>query len=148
MLKVDENYIKESIMEHEGFRDTIYVCTEGHRTVGWGHKCVEDHWEDRVAYPLGYLRDVFMVDFDKAKKQMKEFLAQEDLAIKKEAEYILVEMIFQMGKNGVSKFRNMIKALRGQNYGLASVEMLDSLWYKQTPNRAKKLSDLMASLEG
>ena len=52
-----------------------------------------------------------------------------------------------MGKNGVSKFRNMMKALRGHNYSLASSEMLDSLWARQTPNRAKKLSDLMKSIE-
>ena len=78
---------------------------------------------------------------------MKELLAQEDLDIKSDAQNILIEMIFQMGKNGVSKFRNMIKALRGHNYSLASSEMLDSLWAKQTPNRAKKLSNLMKSIE-
>ena len=78
---------------------------------------------------------------------MKELLAQEDLDIKSDAQNILIEMIFQMGKNGVSKFRNMMKALRGHNYSLASSEMLDSLWAKQTPNRAKKLSDLMKSIE-
>ena len=52
-----------------------------------------------------------------------------------------------MGKNGVSKFRNMMKALRGHNYSLASSEMLDSLWAKQTPSRSKKLSSLMSSLQ-
>ena len=147
MSKVDENSIKESIKEHEGFRDTVYKCTEGHRTIGYGHKCVEEHWEDKISYPRGYLEEIFDNDFHIAKKQMKELLAQEDLAIKKGAENILIEMIFQMGKNGVSKFRNMMKALRGQNYGLASVEMLDSLWARQTPTRAKKLSELMASLD-
>jgi len=29
----------------------------------------------------------------------------------------------------------------------ASIEMLDSRWNKQTPNRAKHLSDLMATIE-
>ena len=147
MSIVDENYIKESIMEAEGYRDTIYLCTENHRTIGWGHKCVEDHWRDNTAYPQGYLREVFDIDFSKAKSQMKELLAQEDLDIKPDAQNILIEMIFQMGKNGVSKFRNMMKALRGHNYSLASSEMLDSLWARQTPSRAKKLSNLMKSID-
>ena len=49
-----------------------------------------------------------------------------------------------MGFSGVSKFKNMIKALQNRTYKLASIEMLDSRWAKQTPNRAKELSDHMA----
>ena len=54
-------------------------------------------------------------------------------------------MIFQMGFTGVSKFKNMIKALQNHDYKQASIEMLDSRWAKQTPNRAKELSSHMAS---
>jgi hypothetical protein len=32
------------------------------------------------------------------------------------------------------------------NYQTAASEMLDSRWAKQTPNRAKRMSDVMASL--
>jgi len=52
--------------------------------------------------------------------------------------------VFQLGKTGVSKFKNMWKCLSELNYVGASYEMLDSLWAKQTPNRAKKLSGLMS----
>ena len=57
--------------------------------------------------------------------------------INEKAEEILIEMVFQLGKTGVSKFRNMWKALAEKNYIGASYEMLDSRWAKQTPNRAK-----------
>ena len=57
--------------------------------------------------------------------------------IDEQAEEILIEMVFQLGKNGVSKFKNMWKALAEKNYVGASYEMLDSRWAKQTPNRAK-----------
>ena len=60
------------------------------------------------------------------------------------AKEVLCEMIYQMGFSGVSKFKNMIKALQNRDYKLASIEMLDSRWAKQTPNRAKELSDHMA----
>jgi lysozyme len=61
------------------------------------------------------------------------------------AQEIIVEMVFQLGKNGVSKFRNMWKALAENNYIGASFEMLDSKWAKQTPNRAKSMAELMKS---
>ena len=45
----------------------------------------------------------------------------------------------------MGKFKNMIKALQNRDYKQASIEMLDSRWAKQTPNRAKELSDAMAN---
>ena len=65
--------------------------------------------------------------------------------IDEQAEEILIEMVFQLGKNGVSKFKNMWKALAEKNYIGASYEMLDSRWAKQTPNRAKSMAELMKS---
>ena len=50
-----------------------------------------------------------------------------------------------MGLNGVSKFKKMLKALEDQDFEKASIEMLDSLWAKQTPNRALKMSNKMKS---
>ena len=55
-------------------------------------------------------------------------------------------MIFQLGKTGVSKFRNMWKALSELNYVGASFEMLDSKWAKQTPNRANGMANLMKGI--
>jgi len=54
-------------------------------------------------------------------------------------------MCFQLGQTGVSKFKNMWKCLQEANFVGASYEMLDSRWNKQTPNRCKKLADLMKS---
>jgi lysozyme len=62
------------------------------------------------------------------------------------AEEIIIEMIFQLGKTGVSKFKNMWKALSELNYVGASYEMLDSRWAKQTPNRANGMADTMKSI--
>ena len=55
-------------------------------------------------------------------------------------------MVFQLGKNGVSKFKNMWKALSELNYVGASYEMLDSRWAKQTPNRAKAMAKTMKEI--
>ena len=55
----------------------------------------------------------------------------------------LVSMVFQMGESGVSKFKNMLSAIEIEDFDMAANEMLDSRWSKQTPNRAKRLSNMM-----
>ena len=62
------------------------------------------------------------------------------------AEEIIIEMIVQLGKTGVSKFKNMWKHLSALEYSDAASEMLDSRWAKQTPNRAQAMSSDMAAL--
>ena len=52
---------------------------------------------------------------------------------------LLIEMIFQLGAKGVSKFKKMLYFLNKKQKYMASLEMLDSLWYLQTPERVKNL---------
>ena len=69
-----------------------------------------------------------------------------NLTISDDAKIIIIEMIFQLGGTGVSKFRKMWQALQQDppDYAEASVQMLDSRWAKQTPNRAKEMARLMS----
>jgi lysozyme len=52
-------------------------------------------------------------------------------------------MVYQLGTTGVMKFSKMLLALEEKNYFEAHVQMLDSRWYKQTPKRCGKLSEIM-----
>ena len=52
---------------------------------------------------------------------------------------LLIEMLFQLGAKGVSKFKKMLYFLNKKQKFMASLEMLDSLWYLQTPERVKNL---------
>jgi lysozyme len=60
---------------------------------------------------------------------------------------VVVEMCYQLGVSGFSKFKKAIDHLENKRYGKASVEMLDSRWAKQTPNRALELSNIIKELE-
>ena len=139
------NYDKllESVKKHEGFRNSVYKDTLGKRTVGFGHLCVEDHWEDNKAYDKKYLEDLLEKDLQYAINQ-GEGMCQ-DLKISDDAKFLIIEMIFQLGSAGVQKFRNMWSALGEDppNYEEASVQMLDSRWAKQTPNRAQEMAEKM-----
>ena len=56
---------------------------------------------------------------------------------------VVINMCYQLGVNGVSKFRKAISAMQEGDWEEAANEMLDSLWARQTPNRAKELSDIV-----
>jgi len=139
------NYDKliESVKKHEGFRNSVYNDTLGKRTVGFGHLCVEDHWEDNKAYDKKYLEDLLEKDLQYAINQGEGMC--KDLKISDDAKFLIIEMIFQLGSAGVQKFRNMWKALKEDppNYFEAHVQMLDSKWAKQTPNRAGEMAEKM-----
>jgi len=143
---MSKDTLKEKIKIHEGFRDTIYLDTLNKKTIGYGHLIVhEDKFVEGKAYPKEELEALFDKDFEKGWNLMIQFCEVNNLdSISDDAKEILCEMIFQMGYSGVGKFKNMIKALQNNDTKTASIEMLDSRWAKQTPNRAKELSNHMA----
>ena len=137
----------ESVKKHEGYRNKVYLDTLGKRTVGVGHLCVEDFWEDDKEYEEKFLMTILEHDLQTAIKGAKELMEDHGCAdIDEQAEEILIEMVFQLGMTGVSKFKNMWKALAEKNYIGASYEMLDSRWSKQTPNRAKSMAKTMKEI--
>ena len=138
--------LMESVKKHEGYRNKVYLDTLGKRPVGVGHLCVEDFWEDDKEYEEKFLMEILAEDLQNAIKGARELKEEHSCTdIDEIAQEIIVEMVFQLGKNGVSKFKNMWKALSEHNYTGASYEMLDSKWAKQTPNRAKSMAELMKS---
>jgi lysozyme len=60
---------------------------------------------------------------------------------------VVMEMCYQLGVTGVSKFKKTLAYLQDKQWEKASVEMLDSLWAKQTPNRAKELSNRVKEVD-
>ena len=137
----------KSVKKHEGYRNKVYLDTLGKRTVGVGHLCVEDFWEDNKEYEEKFLMTILEHDLQTAIKGSDRLLRDcpvlDDLA-----KEIIIEMVFQLGETGVSKFKNMLKALKQDppEYSVAAIEMLDSRWAKQTPGRAEAMSSEMAAL--
>ena len=143
---MDMDRLLQSVKKHEGYRNKVYLDSLGKRTVGVGHLCVEDFWVDDREYPEDMLMNILKDDLKNA-IQGAERLLKDCHILDSLAREIIIEMVFQLGETGVSKFKNMLKALKeGPDYKTAATEMLDSRWAKQTPNRAKKMSDSMRSL--
>ena len=128
----------ESVKESEGFRSKVYKCTERYDTIGYGFAIKDLELDEDICHQI--LVKILNDLIDNANDKFPFLLELPD-----EKADIVYEMIYQMGLNGVSKFKKMLKALEDQDFEKASVEMLDSLWAKQTPNRALKMSNKMKS---
>ena len=144
---MDMDRLLASVKKHEGYRNKVYLDTLGKRTVGVGHLCVEDFWEDDKEYEEKFLMTILEHDLSDAIKGANDLMAENGcMDMNEKAHELIIEMVFQLGKTGVSKFRNMWKALSALDYSTAAEQMLDSRWAKQTPNRANGMADVMRSL--
>ena len=125
----------DDIKSEEGFSGIVYVCSEGFDTVGYGTRMpiTKEEAELLLEYRLKGM-----------KAQLTGYLY--DIDIKDEAWDILFNMAYQLGVKGVLNFKNMIKALRNNDYKEAAKQGRDSLWYKQTKNRAERLMSRMEKL--
>ena len=123
-------------------------------TVGHGHKLPAN--AEIREYSDQEIQKFFEEDMKEANNSVKKLIQIEN--VDTEAYEILVEMAFQMGGKGLSKFKKTIKAINKGDYKEASKHMLynynddgtikgKTLWHQQTGKRAKRLSDLMAKIK-
>jgi len=141
---MDYQAVKDRIKKHEGFRNTVYSDSLGKATIGYGHLLTEDDdFEEGIQYDKSLLENLFDKDFNRSAYNAEQLL--EGIDICDTAREIIVEMVFQLGIGGVSKFKKMFEALRKKDYNEAAEQMLDSQWRVQTPKRCEELSSLMRS---
>tara|TARA_Y100001938_G_scaffold137444_1_gene201636 strand:- start:30585 stop:30992 length:408 start_codon:yes stop_codon:yes gene_type:complete len=131
--------LKKSVKLSEGFRDKVYKCTEGYDTIGYGFAIKDLVLEEDICDIILERKLSSLI-----KRVHSKFPFVEDLP--EEAQEVVYEMCYQLGLGGFSKFKKTIQFLRLGNYSACSLEMLDSRWAKQTPNRAKKLSDIIKNV--
>ena len=130
--------LKKRIKLNEGFSIKPYKDQLGNLTIGYGHLILSD---EKILLKKQIdkkkLEEIFERDFKNAISKFKNTL-KSFTSNKKEAE-LLIEMVFQLGIKGCLKFKNLIKNMKKGNKHLVCLDMMDSLWYKQTPNRVKTL---------
>lgn len=138
--------LEDRIREHEGYRSSVYKDSLGKRTIGVGHLITKDDhpFKEGVEYPKKQLMDLFKQDLEKAHKGAMQVVGHiKDLP--REIWGVVVEMIFQLGPTGVSRFKKFIKALEEKDYHEAHLQMKDSRWHKQTKNRCESLAKIVRS---
>ena len=130
----------KSIRKHEGYSYTTYTDHLGFETIGIGFRTKYlTLTEEECMSILGRTVDELV---EKVRNKYEWFDDMEE-----KAQIVLVELAYQIGLKGVSKFRLMLKALSECDYEEASKQLLDSRLAKvQTPNRAKALAQNLSSI--
>jgi len=131
-----EDQIVQNLKGYEGYKPTWYKDTEGFETIGFGFKKDSLRISRKVASII--LRDKV--------NDLYINLAVYPwfLEINPHARAVLVELSYQVGISGMLKFKKMLKALQAGDYVTASKEILDSKLARQTPKRAKSLSERLS----
>ena len=60
-----------------------------------------------------------------------------------EVQLIVANMMFNMGRTRLSKFKGMKRGVDSRDWNAAADEMVDSKWYRQVTNRADRLVQRM-----
>ena len=130
----------ESIKRHEGYVGIVYKDSLGIDTIGYGFAIKDLELDEDICEII-------------LERKLKELETRVNLKFKwfiympQEIKDVVMEMCYQLGVGGVSKFKKTIAYLQNKQWEEASVEMLDSLWAKQTPNRAKELSNRVKEVD-
>jgi len=145
----------DRIKKHEGFRLVPYTLsytdangntiTEDFQTGGIGHKMPVNKVapQEDLLTKEGW-EEVYNSDFKKAVEGAQKLIDVDN--VDPRAFGIITEMVFQMGTQGVSKFKKTLDYVNKRQYKEAAKEMLDSKWAVQTKNRATDLSNYMSSI--
>ena len=135
--------LQNEIADDEGIKYEIYRCSEGYPTGGIGHLITE--WdEEYYEQPMGtkipheQVDEWFAKDIETTIKDCNLLFSQFN-NLPDDIQHVLANMCFQLGRPRLSKFKNMIAAVEDLDWYKMADEMENSRWFKQTPNRAKRL---------
>ena len=133
--------LKDQLARHEGIKLTPYFCTANKLTIGIGRNLEQKGISLEEADTL-LDNDVSQFEqevYNKVDKEMGINL----LSINDERRAVLINMAFNLGVNGLCKFKNMLSAIKKHDYELAAKEMLNSRWATQVGDRADELAQIM-----
>ena len=138
MALIDHNRLIRQLRLHEGERLKPYRCTAGKLTIGVGRNL-----EDRgiTAQEAAYLLSNDITSTQAALLKALPWVGTLDDVRQR----VLIDMAFNMGLGTLLTFRRTLAAVQAGQYQQAAAMMLESRWAGQVGQRAKRLSQMMAT---
>lgn len=117
----------------------IYKDSLGYPTIGYGHLITAS---DNFAGGIDEAQAdaLLQKDLVRTVNDAKSIYAQYKMKTPYIVQIVLTEMVFQMGKGGVLKFKNTLQAIANGDYKAAAAGIRNSAWYKQTTRRAEVMA--------
>ncbi len=146
---MNKDRLREEIAEDEGCKYEIYLDHLSLPTCGIGHLVLES--DEEYGKPVGTVveqervRKLFDLDIAVTIDECKVLYTDFD-NLPEECQHIIANMMFNMGRPRLSAFKGMKAGVDARDWDKAADEMVDSRWYTQVPNRARRLVDRMRGL--
>tara|TARA_Y100001951_G_scaffold88670_1_gene80410 strand:- start:53 stop:496 length:444 start_codon:yes stop_codon:yes gene_type:complete len=141
--------LREQLEIDEGVEYEIYRDHLGYPTFGIGHLILESdpEHEQPVGTSIDTVRvhEAFETDVQTVLSDC-EILYPDFEDLPEEAQQVIANMMFNMGRPRLSKFKGMKRGVDSRDWNAAADEMVDSNWYNQVTNRADRLVERIRAL--
>ena len=147
---MDIDKLREEIAYDEGSVNKIYLDHLGLPTFGIGHLVIDTDPEHGQPVGTPVSEDRYNSAFDEDVKTVLNdctILYDDFDDLPEEAQRIIANMMFNMGRPRLSKFKGMKRGVDARDWNAAADEMVDSNWYRQVTKRADRLVARMRAIE-
>ena len=146
---MDIEILKKELIQDEGVKYEVYLDHLGYKTFGIGHLCKatdpENDFEVGQEVSKERVDECFLADIEQVIEDCT-ILYDEFYTLPDEAQLIIANMMFNLGRPRLSKFIHMRENVIKGNWKSAEEEMRNSRWFDQVPNRAERLCARMGSI--
>ena len=141
--------LREQLEVDEGCVYEIYNDHLGYATFGIGHLVTESDPEQgqSLGTPVSSDRvaEAFESDIQSVLRDC-DILYEDFGDLPEEAQQVIANMMFNMGRPRLSKFKGMKRGVDSRDWNAAADEMVDSQWYRQVTKRADRLVERIRAL--
>ena len=141
--------LRKQLEIDEGIKHDIYLDHLGLPTFGIGHLITnadpESGQEVGTTISDERVRSAFEADVVSVIEDCNKLYNDFD-ELPEEVQQIIANMMFNMGRTRLSKFRGMKRGVDDRDWNAAADEMVDSRWYRQVTNRADRLVQRMRAI--
>ena len=142
--------LRDTLKVDEGCVNSIYLDHLNLPTLGIGHLINE--WDEEYGKPVGTpvseerVNELFDKDIEITIDECEQLFGNFQ-ELPEEVQQILANMMFNLGRPRLSKFRKLCKAVAEKNWQECAAQMHDSKWRTQVPNRAERLISRMKAID-
>ena len=146
---MDIGKLRDELKIDEGVKYEIYLDHLSLPTLGVGHLIKDTDPENGL--PVGTkieeerVNELFDEDIQVTIQECK-YLYNDFDDLPEEAQRIIANMMFNLGRPRLSRFLKMKQHVDNRDFVSASEEMKNSKWYRQVTNRAQRLVDRMQNV--
>ncbi|MGL2694791.1 glycoside hydrolase family protein [Helicobacter pylori] len=126
------------IVDSEGFSPFIYTDKTEHPTIGYGYNLsVYSYDGERITKAYGLLTDVLKENY----KALLSYGWYKNLDAMRRM--VILDLSYNLGLNGLLKFKQFIKAIEDKNYALAVEGLQKSPYFNQMKKRASRNMEIL-----